>query len=767
MFRTEFNDGWEYNGRMVTLPHDAMLEAPRKAESAGGSANAYFPGGEYIYEKKFMVPEEWSRKHVCLQFEGVYKNSKVFINGLEAGGTAYGYLPFFVELDDKIIYGQENTIRVEADNKDLPNARWYTGGGIYRPVWLWIGEKEYIQPEGVKVSTVSYEPACIRVQTICTGIKPEVFIYDGERQIAAGEGTEVSFEIPDAVLWSEECPKLYRCEVRLGDDVAQTFFGIRKVEWNRSGLFVNGKETLLRGGCVHHDNGVLGAASYAGAEYRRIKKLKEAGYNAIRSSHNPASVSLIEACDKLGVYVIDEAWDMWFYHKNPYDYACDWRKNYKSDLKAIVERDFNHPSVIFYSIGNEVSEPAKEEGVAVTKEMVEYLHKLDENRGVTGGFNLMIIQSAQKGKGIYDEENGGRKNDSDKKVKGMNSTVYNMIASMVGTGMNKAANSSSADKATSPVLDLLDIAGYNYASGRYSMEGKKHPDRIIFGSETFPQDIVKNWTMVKKYPYLVGDFMWTAWDYLGEAGIGAWAYTEDGRAFNKPYPWLLADCGAFDITGNPGAPAALARVAWEKDEKPWIGVQPVNHPGEKLSKATWRGSNAIESWSWQNCDGNKAVIEVYSSAASVELFINKKSLGKRKLKDCKVIYKTEYVTGEIEAVAYRMDGTVAGRNLLRSAAGQLGITADVEQYEGLSFVNLAIADKNGTVECNADRKLCVHVEEGRLLGFGSANPRTEETYQSGKFTTYYGRALAVVQGEHIKLAVADESGMLQSIEIVR
>ena len=551
-------------------------------------------------------------------------------------------------------------------------------------------------------------------------------------------------------------------------EAAESKFGIRKVEWNNTGLYINGVKTLLRGGCVHHDNGILGAATYDGAEYRRVKLLKEAGYNAIRSSHNPCSRAMLEACDELGVYMMDESWDMWFHHKSKFDYATHWRKNYLSDLKAMVDRDYNHPSVIMYSIGNEVSEPAKEEGIEKAKEMVRYLHELDSNRAVTGGFNLMIISSAKKGKGIYDEESGGRKEDNDDKMKGMNSTMFNLIASMVGTGMNKSANSKSADEATSPLLDALDLGGYNYASGRYPLEGKAHPNRVIYGSETFPQDIGKNWEMVKKYPYLIGDFMWTAWDYLGEAGLGAWAYTDDGKGFNKPYPWLLADCGAFDIIGTPGAPVAHAQAAWEVDKKPWIGVQPVNHDNKQPAKGTWRGTNAIASWSWKNCDGAKAILEVYSSAAKVEVFVNGKSLGRKIPKLQKAIYKTKYVPGKLEVAAYDVSGNEIGRNKLISGEGALQIMTNVQRFGDLSFVEILITDKNGVVESNKDEMLTVSVEGGELLGFGSANPRTEESYLTGSYTTYYGRALAVVRcsnTEKVKLQVKGETLSLVSAEL--
>lgn len=749
MQRISFHEHWQYAGREITLPHDAMLEADRMPDCPGGSANAFFQGGEYIYEKRFYAPKEWETQHLLLQFEGVYKNSKVYLNDQKVGGADYGYIPFFVCLDGLLQYGKENTLCVVADNKELPNSRWYTGGGIYRPVWLWLGPKDSIEPESVQISTVSTEPAVIRVQSP----KKVQVVVDS----VSGSGTDFTLTIPNAKLWSDDTPYLYIAHVTNGMDCEDIRFGIRKVTWDRNGLYINGRSVLLRGGCVHHDNGILGAATHGGAEYRRVKLLKEAGYNAIRSSHNPCSRAMLDACDELGVYMMDETWDMWFHHKNKYDYAAEWQKNYMDDIRSMVQRDFNHPSVILYSIGNEVSEPAKDEGIAAIREMTELIHTIDSNRAVTCGLNLMIIHSARKGKGIYDNEQGGRKNDSDAKMQGMNSTLFNMVTQLVGTGMNKAANSETANRATAPALDILDIAGYNYASGRYPLEGKANPERIIFGSETFPQDIAKNWSMVKKYPYLIGDFMWTAWDYLGEAGIGAWAYTDDGRRFNKPYPWLLADCGAFDILGNPGAPVALARAAWEMDRVPWIGVQPVNHPGVKPSKSTWRGSNAIASWAWSGCEGNKAVVEVYSSAPEVELFLNQKSLGKKKPKLCRVLYKTKYAAGDLEAVSYGSDGRELGRTVLSSALGKMHLAAKVEQYGDLKFVAVSIADENGTVECNADETLTATVENGELLGFGSANPRTEENFQSGSYTTYYGRALAIVRGDGAVLRVKSSS----------
>jgi len=302
----------------------------------------------------------------------------------------------------------------------------------------------------------------------------------------------------------------------------------------------------------------------------------------------------------------------------------------------------------------------------------------------------------------------------------------------------------------SPFVDSLDIAGYNYGSGRYPLEEKQHPGRIIFGSETFPQDIYKNWEMVKRYPYLVGDFMWTAWDYLGESGIGAWSYT-GGMPFNRPYPWLLAGAGVIDILGVPDASCKYAAIVWGLTDRPVIGVRPVNHPGVRPGKSVWRGTNAIESWAWAGCGGNKAEIEVYAQAASVELLLNGKSLGRKKLKEYKAMFKAAYSPGKLAAVAYDANGREISRSELRSADGKLHIQAEPEEKAvragEIVYIPIALAGENGVIESNNDRKLTVTVKGGELLAFGSANPCTRERYDTGCFTTYQGRALAIIRVE--------------------
>lgn len=762
MKKQDFNSQWVFkkvdlqDTQMVDIPHDAMILETRNSDAAGGSALAYFPGGMYSYEKTFDVPLDWKEQYVLFEFEGVYQNAKVYINDKLAGGSPYGYIPFKVCADSFLNYGEPNKIKVLADNSLQPSSRWYTGSGIYRPVWLYVGRKEHIEYEGVKISTLSYNPARIQVETVHTGEEVSVeILYDGQI-VAKSFGDCVELVIPDAKLWSDETPELYQCRVMLTsenkivDEVIEEF-GIRKVEWSSKGLFVNGRETLLRGGCVHHDNGILGAKSYKESEDRRVRILKKAGYNAIRSSHNPASKAMLSACDKYGIYMIDETWDMWYFHKSKHDYANHFMDWYKEDIKALVNRDFNHPSVIMYSIGNEISEPKEEKGVKLTNEMVQYIHSLDNNRAVTCGINLMIINMASKGKGIYKEEGGLTKEDVPKKnkEKATSSTLFNMMATMVGTGMNKSANSKKVDLITAPCLAELDIAGYNYASGRYPLERKAHPERIIVGTETFPQDIVKNWAMVKKYPYLIGDFMWTSWDYIGEVGLGAWSFTEDARQFNKPYPWLLADAGAIDILGNIGAEAEYASVVWGIRKEPYIGVRPLNHANDTLNKAVWRGTNAMESWSWKNCEGNKTIVEVYADAARVKLFLNGKCVGQKSVKNYKALFKLRYTPGELMAIAYNSEGKETAQKQLASAIGNTEILVQPEKEiiktGEILYINISLTGENGVVEHNVDQRLSVKVENGELLALGSANPRTVEQYSSNTFTTYYGKVQAVVR----------------------
>lgn len=801
MIQRKFNEDWTFEvegvleKRNVTLPHDAALQLGRAADSPGKDAYAFYQGGIYVYEKQFFVSSERAHMSLKLLFDGVYKNAAVYLNDELVGEHKYGYTPFVVPLTGKLKTEQQNTIKVVADNSKLPNSRWYAGGGIYRDVYLLQGNREHILWNGVKIDTTSIDPATIRVQ-VNTNVDLENPAYEIITEIKDQGISIATVEkngecvIKDALLWSQDTPKLYQYETNLyknGEiiDKAMGEFGIRQLSWNRNGFFINGKKTLLKGGCIHLDNGILGVCSYAKSEDRKVKILKENGYNALRISHNPASETLLRACDKYGMYVMDEAFDMWFTKKNKHDYANDFYDNYEKDITAMVQRDYNHPSVIMYSIGNELSEPVStsEEGLSVAKKIIDLVHDLDSSRPVTAGANLFILMMTAKGKGLYDEggmaskyankevdETAGTISDEPKS----GSLFFNTMMSTIGKGLNRIANSKKADEASAPFLDMLDIAGYNYASGRYKKDKNLHPDRLIMGSETYPQDIADNWKLIGKDTNLIGDFMWTAWDYIGEAAIGSWNYKGVSMT-NVKYPWALSEAGTIDILGYPGAQAKYAACIWGCLDKPYIGIRPINHSGIRVTKAAWRGTNAFDSWSWRDCEGEKAVVEIYADAYKAELLLNNKKIGSKKLKKRKALFKCKYKRGELKVKCYDSYGKLVGENKLQSAKKDTDYVISCEEsyidVKDIYYFNIEIADRHGVVESNQDKKIKIEVENGTLLGFGSAKPDPIHEYLSNSCVTYYGRAQAVIkpisQGSLIiKITDEDNNVKVQKFDVL-
>lgn len=807
MKKTNFNDGWSFTKeggtpRLLNLPHDAMLEEAREAKNPSGNGCACFAGGKYEYQKKFFVPENWREQDVAFEFEGVYPQAEVFLNGEKIGECVYGYSDYYFEAKN-LRYGAENVLQVVVDNTAVPNSRWYSGAGIYRPVWLWTGAKSHILPAGVRVKTLCTSPAEIEVDTKYVKVDrnkaadvgnvdytAHVEILDGRKIVATADGENARISLPEAKLWSAEHPHLYECHVTLVEngiavDEETVTFGIRQIAWSTDGLFVNGERTLLKGGCIHHDNGILGARTYKESERRRIARMKEFGFNAIRSAHNPAGKDLLDVCDELGMYVMDEGWDMWYEAKNVHDYANRFMEHYEEDICSMVDKDYNHPSVIMYSIGNEVTEPEKEKGVELARKLMDDFHAADDTRPVTAGINITLLFLARMGINLASAEGQKEAMDEEKQhemaaqtgaAQKVDSTYFNKMVSERAESMKEAANRDEIEAVAAPVLDLLDIAGYNYAVGRYPMEGEKHPNRVVVGSETYPYDLARTWKVMESCPYVVGDFMWTAWDYLGEAGIGAWTYDKADMAFGKTYPWLLADTGAFDILGNDTAEAGLAAVVWGKRKTPYIGVCPVCHDQKDVVKAMWRGSNALPYWSYEGGEGNEAVVEVYSMAHEVELFVNDVSVGRKRLVDAKAVFTCTYVPGTIKAVVYDENGTVVSESGLTSAKGRRNIQirpehvgrasaagdfADVAGRSGANaavgsaekqvgagqilYVDISVRGENGEVECNRDSSLKVSVEGGELLAFGSARPKTEEDFLSGEYATYYGRSQAVIR----------------------
>ena len=785
MTKYPFNEGWmfckagnEGAEESVILPHDAMLFEKRDKAFATGNSCAFFEGGKYIYTKKFVMPKEYENKFVALEFEGVYKDAQVYVNGNMAVERPYGYSNFYIEMQPYLVYGEENEIKVIADNSRQPNSRWYSGSGIYREVQMYIADKTHIAFDGIKIQTLSLNPVKVGIEIetimekpvdICTEI-----MLDGQ-VLASGSGAEQEFILEDALLWDEEHPNLYDCRVMLVEngkivDEQTEQFGIRMIGWSPKGFFINGKETLLKGACVHHDNGILGACAFRDAEERKVKLLKKAGFNAIRSSHNPASRALIEACDRYGMYLMDESFDQWFIHKNKYDYASDFEKWWQEDMQAMVRKDFSHPSVIMYSIGNEISETAMEEGIKIAKKLRDFVHSIDTTRPVTTAVSLMLNALISMGKGVYQEDKSA--------TEGLDnlsgSAFVNMAMTMYGKVMNVIAGSSAADKASREIMSEMDIAGYNYGRSRYRKDAVKYPDRIILGTETMPPEIYDNWQKVKEIPSLIGDFIWTGWDYIGESGIACTQYDCWAKQEINP-PLLLGGAGIIDITGRFRPEVWLNRAVYGYNDKPYIGVEPVIYADNRATSSPWRKTDAQHSWSWKGCEGKKAKVLVYSNAEEIVLYKNNKRVAKKKVKKCTAAFNTIYEPGTLTAVAYR-DGEETGRSVLKTAGDATQLTIKAERTklkangQDIAYLNIAITDADGTVKSTEDKKLTVKVEgAGFLQGFGTADPHTYESFTGTVRTSYYGRAQAVVRagfepGE-IKVTVSAEGLEPQSVVI--
>lgn len=763
-----WNENWTYwsdkqqERKTVDLPHDAMQEQQRDSTLATGQASGFFGGDIYHYEKTLYANQELLKSHVTLQFEGIYRNPQVYINGQLVGGVRYGYIPFEVCADGFLKKG-ENIVRIDADNSAWPNSRWYSGGGIYRPIHISIQDaKTFIN--NVKIETLSISPAQIHITVNHLGGNVKTTILLNGQKVAKAEGEDCTINIPDAKLWDSENPVLYeaRVELRNGKKVVETRnekFGIRQISWNGTdGFMVNGKSVLLKGGCLHHDEGLLGACEYDDAAIRKVQRIKEYGFNAIRSAHNPISSAMLHACDSLGMYVMDELWDMWYSYKNTEDYSKDFMQNWQSDVSSLVSRDYNHPSVIMYSIGNEVVEPATSEGQEVEKQIVEKLHQLDNSRPVTCGMNLVIqMMNVAMGMNLTQSSSSATTQVQSKK---MTSEEFNAMATLQGEKLMRGVTRPEVDQICSPGLDLLDIAGYNYGSRRAELDAQLHPNRVQVGTETYPQDIATNWALVEKLPQLVGDFMWTAWDYLGEAGIGAWTYSDGEASFTKNYPWLLAGAGALDLLGNPTGEALWAKAVWSKDDKPYIAVCPI--VDKPLIKAMWRGTNSIPNWSWPEQEGKTATVEVFTSAPSVKLYLNDHLIGEQTAENCRATFTLEYQPGTLKAVTTGKDGEQHVSELV-SATGSshIGINAEKTDYHvgDLIYLNIDLKGDNNEVIANQDKKLNIEVEGAELLGFGSAQPCTTERYQSCSFTTYYGQAQAILKAKqpgYVKVSVKGE-----------
>lgn len=751
-----FNEGWtfkqlgdshEFNTARtaVTLPHDPVIGMKRQPDQMNGTKKAFFPNGAWEYVKAFDTPTHWAGKKVYLEFQGVQNHGMVYVNGNFAGGCAYGYSEFLVPIHEYLRFGEKNAIQVLCKTED--DSRWYTGGGIYRDVGLLVGLEQHIVPNGVKITTLSANAQTAQLAAKITLAQSErtvisLTVCKDEQQVCQVEANcegscELTLEISRPQLWSDEAPHLYTWYLRAGEDEGTGRFGIRTFSASpRTGLLVNGMEVKLRGACIHHDSGILGAATYRDAEFRRVRLLKEAGFNAIRMAHHPASRHLLDACDELGMYVMDEAFDVWQLPKSSGDHAQDFSHNWEADIRAMVDKDYNHPSVILYSIGNEISDLASAVGVKTAETLSRFVKTLDASRYTTVAINgLLLLMRKME---VQSQLTGA----VEEKKQDVNAAMSSLDDVML-----RINNAPSMDAAIQGGCDAVDIAGYNYMHNRYAPDLEKYPDRLIVGSETYAKYIVPMWRHIEKHHNVIGDFTWTGWDYLGETGIGNVSYEprDYHGGFYGVYPCITANCGDLDITGFRTPQSYFREIAYGLRKAPYMAVHNPAMAGKTEYLSTWGWGDVCASWSYPGFEGTEVTVDVYGRG-QVELFLNGRSLGVKDCgEECKCSFTVAYEPGVLTAVS---DG---GSFCLKSAGEdvRLCVRAENERIRAgqLGFLQIELTDGQGIVHWGKDREISLHIEGGKLLGFGSGAPMTEESYTDHVHTTYRGRAQAVIMAE--------------------
>ena len=758
------------NWRTVTLPHDWSIEGKVDRNNPAGSGGGYFPGGVGWYRKTFAAPASWKGKRVSVEFDGVYMNATVYLNGQKLGTHPYGYTSFSYELTPKLNFGGANVLAVRVDNSEQPNSRWYSGSGIYRHVRLVATDPVHVAQWGVYVATpeVSANEAKVNVRTRVANASNEavdIFLQTdliapsgaaaglnrSRVKAAAGDSFEVTQEITvsQPARWSPETPKMYRAVTKIirggtTIDEVTTPFGIRSIAWSaEKGFLLNGKAILLHGGSVHADNGPLGAAAFDRAEERRVELLKAAGMNAVRTAHNPPSPAFLDACDRLGLLVLDEPFDVWTKSKAKYDYARFFNEWWERDIDSMVLRDRNHPSVVVWGIGNEIPEAWTKEGAPLAQKLAARVRALDDTRPLTQAF----------------------------------------------PGATYTAN-------TDAVFAVLDIGGYNYnLVTNQAGDHKRLPKRIMMTTESLPATAFEQWKTVTENPYIVGEFVWTAMDYLGESGIGSWRYATpeqaaiadeiqktmkakmgsmgaDGEnpfeAFNKNqtqaaqyysflfpgYPWHAADCGDMDLTGYRKPISYYREMLWNAGDQVFATVRAPEPEGKKIVAIGWSVYPTVQSWTWPGREGKEMDVEVYSRAERVRLLLNDNVVGELptgKAQEFKAVFHVRYAPGKLRAVGLRGGREVAERDLETvGPAERLQLTPDrnflTADGEDLSFVTVEALDAEGRLQVNTDREVRFSISgPGTIAAVGNADGQSMESYQGDRRALVGGRALVIVR----------------------
>ena len=738
--QTLFDDGWTFSqdGKTISvnLPHDwDIYTAPNPESGATGTGGGWYAAGKGEYRKKFATPKG---EIVKLHFEGVYQKAEVFVNGQKAGQHGYGYTPFTIDVTPYLFKGKrQNEVVVKVNNSEQPNCRWYSGSGIYRHVWLETMPALHIAENGVFVTTPKIEAnkatvnVEVTVQNEGNSEQQSIVEVEGQQKtvlLKAGESKKVDFSytISNPHLWSPDDPYLYTANVKLSTLNSQlsTKYGIRSFSFDaEKGFMLNGKPMVLNGACVHHDDGVLGSMAFDAAEIRKVKLMKEAGFNLIRTSHNPTTRAFLDACDSIGMLVIGEAFDGWRTAKLKYDYSTMIDSCYREDIHAMVLRDRNHPSIISWSLGNEVIERKELRVVHTARLLKKAVLEIDDTRPITEA-----LCAWDRDWEIYD-----------------------------------------------PHFDVLDVAGYNYMIFKHASDHQRNPKRLMWQTESYPRDAFRNWATVNDHPYVVGDMVWTGLDYLGESGIGRYYYEGErpGESFaegGQP-DWHGAYCGDVDITGWRKPISHYREMLWDvkgqwsKANGLYMAVKEPNGYRGNIKETMWSVWPTWESWNWTGStdykgeavpswEGKPIEVEVYTKAPEVKLYLNDKLVGTKQVNretQFKAVFSIPYEVGVLRAEA-------DGKSVTLATAGEparLRLTADRNVIaaggQDLAYITVEVVDKDGRV-CPDAAIPCEAVVkgQGQLMAFASADLKDREPKTSSRVTTWKGRALLVVRSSKTK-----------------
>ncbi|MFP5210180.1 MAG: glycoside hydrolase family 2 TIM barrel-domain containing protein [Acidobacteriota bacterium] len=727
--RLDFDDrSWE----QLDIPHDWSIAGPFREENPSGPHGAYLPGGIGWYRKAFTMPQLDQGRSVEIQFDGVYMNSEVWLNGHHLGRRPYGYVSFAYDLTPYLLFGNEmNVLSVKVDNSLQPNCRWYSGSGIYRHVWLTKAAKLRVDHWGtfVHARSVSADSAELNVSTRirnertseCSAVLvTRILDADGTLQCEARQAYSVpantvdtftqSLQLANPRLWSPDEPVLYMAVTQIIEDQSlideyRTPFGVRSATFDADrGFSLNGQPVLLKGVCIHHDLGALGAAFHEAAMERRLHLLKNMGCNAIRMSHNPPAPQLLDMCDRMGFLVIDEAFDGWRVAKNgiTYGYHLYFDEWAAKDLTSMIERDRNHPSIILWSTGNEVPEKGKPEGVATARKLVDIVHRLDPSRPATCAINA--IESANH----------------------------------------------------SGFSDVFDAVGYNGGGGssfEYDADHARYPHRKIYGSEaphtaqtrsTYVSDenycssydscfIRMNcegaWKLLREHPFVAGAFRWAGIDYLGEPIPHKNFHTAYRE---KPWPARSGDFGVIDTCGFEKDIYYFYQSQWTS--KPMLHILP--------------------HWNWEGMEGKPIFVWCYTNCDSVELFLNDRSLGVQHTMTTAgyhLTWEVPWAPGVLRAVGKR-ERAIACTAEVRTAAvpARIVLAAESEALRAdgkdLAHIVATVTDSSGTMVPGADLRIDFDVQgAGRIIGVDNGDPLSHMDFRGHEMAAFRGKCLAVIQ----------------------